>query len=83
MDQHRHHGVELRPVGGPCPIDGTAGTERCMACRFFRGVTCLDPADGKFRGWKVHCIWPEDGRWTWRRPIPDTFTTAFDAVEDL
>jgi hypothetical protein len=54
-----------------------------MACRFFRGVTCLDPADGKFRGWKVHCIWPEDGRWTWRRPIPDTFTTAFDAVEDL
>ena len=53
-----------------------------MACRFFRGVMSVDPVDGKFHGWKVLCVWPQDGRWTWRRPIPDSFITAFETSED-
>jgi len=73
---------ELRQVGQSCPIDGSAGVERCIACRFFRGVESLDPVDGKFHGWKVLCIWPQEGRWVWQRPIPDTITAAFEAFEE-
>jgi len=74
-----HQIPERRQVGQSCPIDGSAGVERCVACRFFRGVESLDPVDGKFHGWKVFCIWPQEGRWTWQRPIPDTITAAFEA----
>ena len=77
-----HQMPELRQVGQRCPIDGSAGVERCIACRFFRGVESLDPVDGRFHGWKVLCIWPQEGRWTWQRPIPETITAAFGPSED-
>jgi hypothetical protein len=73
---------EFRQVGGRCPIEGGVGVMRCAECRFFRGVESLDPFDGRFHGWKVLCIWPQEGRWTWRRPIPDTIARAFGAAEE-
>lgn len=74
---------EWRQVGQHCPKnDAPLGTDVCTACRFFRGILGIDPADGKFHGWKVLCTWPQDGRWVWRRPIPDWFRSAFEPPEE-
>ncbi len=75
--------AELRQVGQACPIDDAPlGLEGCIACRFFRGVYAIDPVDGKFHGWKVLCLWPNDGRWVWQRPIPDSFAAAFEERDE-